>query len=257
MSRGSWPIRLASIWFVPVGLGLIWRSPIRLVRLRPVRFRPIGCIGSWRNWIRRSPIWFVAIWFIAVRRRMWLHSRFRSHHRSRANTLIRLNRLRCGKHRRPALVRRGKLRAVLRCILSQFHLRPHRRCVGSAVRRYFSPRWTHIHSVRPAVIAHPVVDHRLIDDGHIAFIHIGDMHVANVIDRAVVGKVIAAPVAALVTDAHIAKAIVDAAIKADIATPVSMMEAVAPSAVIPVSGRPERSLIGWLRPCTWHPVVAA
>ena len=215
-------------------------------RFRPRRLGPCG-LGSIR---------FSATWFRPIRFRPGSHPYLRAHHRSRTNTLISLDRLGGNKHSRPALVHRGKLCAVLRRALPQFHLRPHRRSVRSAIGCNFSSRWAYIDSMRSAVIAHPVVDHCLVDDDHITLVHIGDMHIADVVHGSVVGKVVPAPVAALVTDAHIAKAIVDAAIEADIAAPVSVMESVAPSGITPVSGRPECSLIRRLCPCAWNPVVA-
>jgi hypothetical protein len=259
MSRSYWPVRLGSIGFVSIRLWLVGcgRSGGACVRRHSARFSPIWSIWSWCDGVRRSTIRLIAIRFVPIRLRMWLHPGFRTHHRSWTNTLVRLDRLRSSENGGPALVYRDKLCAVLRGILTQFHLRPHWRSMWRAVGSHFSARRAYINPVRPAVVADPVVDHRLVDDGHIALIHIGDVHIANIVHRAVVVKVIAAPVAALVTDAYIAEAIIDAAVEADITAPISMMKAVAPSRVAPVAGCPERSLVRWLRPCAGYPVVAA
>jgi hypothetical protein len=67
----------------------------------------------------------------------------------------------------------------------------------------------------------------------------------------------AAPVAALVADADVAKAVIDAAIVADVWTPVATVKAIAVIVVAPVAGGPERALIGSLHPSAGNPVVTA
>jgi hypothetical protein len=66
----------------------------------------------------------------------------------------------------------------------------------------------------------------------------------------------AAPVAALVAKANVAKAVIDAAIVADILAPVAVVKPIMVMPVAPVSGRPERTLIRRLDPCAGHPVIA-
>jgi hypothetical protein len=67
--------------------------------------------------------------------------------------------------------------------------------------------------------------------------------------------VAAAPVAALIAETNIAKTVVDAAIEADILTPIAAVEAVMVMVVTPVTGRPQSALIGSLNPRAWHPVI--
>ena len=67
----------------------------------------------------------------------------------------------------------------------------------------------------------------------------------------------AAPVAALVAVAGVAKAVVDAAIEADILTPVAAVEAVVVMVVAPVAWRPQSALVGSLNPRAGHPVVVS
>jgi len=69
--------------------------------------------------------------------------------------------------------------------------------------------------------------------------------------------VAAAPVAALVAVADVAKTVVDAAIEADILTPVAAVEAVVIMPEAPVTGRPQSALVGSLDPRAGYPVVVS
>jgi hypothetical protein len=76
-------------------------------------------------------------------------------------------------------------------------------------------------------------------------------------DRRVVCKGAAAPLAAGKADAAITVAVVHAAIVADVAAPIALMEAVMAVGPIPVVRRPQRALIGRLHPGARHPVIVA
>jgi hypothetical protein len=65
------------------------------------------------------------------------------------------------------------------------------------------------------------------------------------------------PIAALVANANIAKAIIDAAIVADVRTPIATVKSVAVMIEAPITGRPESSLVRSLNPAAGHPVIAA
>jgi len=67
--------------------------------------------------------------------------------------------------------------------------------------------------------------------------------------------VASAPVAALVAEAEVAKAVVNTAIVADVRTPVTAVKAVAVVVVAPVAGGPESALVGSLDPPAGHPVI--
>jgi hypothetical protein len=67
--------------------------------------------------------------------------------------------------------------------------------------------------------------------------------------------VAAAPVAALVAVANVAKTIVDAAIEADILAPVAAVKAVMVVVVAPVAGCPQSAFIGSLNPRAGHPII--
>jgi hypothetical protein len=84
--------------------------------------------------------------------------------------------------------------------------------------------------------------------------HDGNIHV---VVRAVVIEVPIAPVAALVADTGVAKSIINAAIKADVRTPIAAIKAVAVIMVAPVAGGPERALVGSLDPSAGNPIIAA
>jgi hypothetical protein len=65
----------------------------------------------------------------------------------------------------------------------------------------------------------------------------------------------AAPVAALVADTDVAKAVIDAAIIADVRTPIATIKAVAIMPEAPIAGGPECALIRSLDPPAGHPVI--
>jgi len=67
--------------------------------------------------------------------------------------------------------------------------------------------------------------------------------------------VAAAPVTALVANAYVAKAVVDAAIVADVRAPIATVKSVAVMPEAPVAGGPESALVGSLNPDAGHPVI--
>jgi hypothetical protein len=73
--------------------------------------------------------------------------------------------------------------------------------------------------------------------------------------RGVVGKLVAAPFSARETDALVPKAVVHAAVVADVAAPVAPMEPVSAVVPVPVVGRPQGAYIGHRNPCAGNPVV--
>jgi hypothetical protein len=91
------------------------------------------------------------------------------------------------------------------------------------------------------------------DAAVIDVVHHGDV---DVVDGAVVVEVASAPVTALVAVANVTKAVIDAAIVADVLAPVAGVKAVGVIPESPVAGGPERALIGSLNPCAGHPEIA-
>jgi hypothetical protein len=91
------------------------------------------------------------------------------------------------------------------------------------------------------------------DDG--AVVDVGDVDV-DPVDGAVVVEVVAAPIAAVVADAGVAEAVVDAAVKADVGAPESAVKAPASVIPAPVARGPEGAVVGWGTPGPRDPVVA-
>jgi hypothetical protein len=60
----------------------------------------------------------------------------------------------------------------------------------------------------------------------------------HVVDGAVVAEVAAVPVSALIAEAGIAEAVVDATIESDVPSPIATVEAIAATRVSPIAGRP-------------------
>src|SRR5580704_7117043 len=93
-----------------------------------------------------------------------------------------------------------------------------------------------------AIEAH-AVDGDVVDDGGV--VDVGDVHGSgDVVDIAVVVERTALPVAARVTGADVAISVVDAAIKADMGTPIAGVPEVGALAPAPIARRPEEA---WLR----------
>jgi hypothetical protein len=95
---------------------------------------------------------------------------------------------------------------------------------------------TNVDSTGTAVIAYPrvvgvVVDHRaVVDVVHLVHIH--------TIDASVVIEMALVPVPSLVSKAHIAETIIDAAVVADVWSPIAAIEAVMTVGIAPIAGRP-------------------
>jgi len=125
--------------------------------------------------------------------------------------------------------------------------------MGLAVSRQFLGPGPYLQSARSAVEAHasaaPVV---LSVWAVVDVVHISDVHV---VVGAVVVEMPAAPVAALIAKADVAKAVIDATVVADVRAPVATVKPVMVMPVTPVAGRPECPLIGSLHPHAGHPVI--
>jgi hypothetical protein len=150
----------------------------------------------------------------------------------------------------------GELGAIGRGGPRQLHLCSHRRRVRSAVGGYFRARRARLNSMRPAVVADAVIDDGAVNY-HRAVVDVGDVDAAEVVDFAIVGKVISMPVSALIADAGIAKAVVHPAIEADVSAPIAVVEAIASTDKAPVGRRPQRALVGRCDPGSGNPVIAA
>ena len=101
-----------------------------------------------------------------------------------------------------------------------------------------------------------MVDGSVVDDDGSVHIDVGDVGTTNVYDCAVVKESAMAPFTAEESDATVAKAIVDAAVKADMRTPISGVPAVISIRPAPVPRGPEQAYGGRGNPRTRNPVVA-
>ena len=173
---------------------------------------------------------------------VWFRARRSMHHWGRLDAPIRRESLGSNKLRRLAVVDRSKLRLVARRSLGQLYLRLHRRRVRRAECCNLRRNWTNLSPMRTTVVADPV-DGSVVDGGgvdHCPVIDIGDMDVGvvDVVDGPVVLEIIPVPVAALVSAADVAEAIINTAIEADIPAPIAMVEAIPATVEAPISWGP-------------------
>src|SRR5580698_9440683 len=105
-----------------------------------------------------------------------------------------------------------------------------------------------------AVETHPHIG-LIHNDG--LFVDVGNVHATEIIDGAIVGKHAVIPMAAFVSGAAVAEAVIDAAIEADMLPPITGapdIDAVAPA---PIAGRPQQPDFRRLDPGSGNPKVAA
>ncbi len=150
-----------------------------------------------------------------------------------------------------------ELLAVLRGGLRKLALLGELRCVHLAAGGELGLIRAGVDAATAAVIADAVegllpVAAVAVDDGAIVVVAAA----TYVGDGAVVVEVIAVPVAAEEADADVAEAVVDAAVVADVGSPVAGEEAVPVIDVAPVGRGPESAIVGRRAPCAGNPVVA-
>jgi hypothetical protein len=127
----------------------------------------------------------------------------------------------------------------------------------SRVRLLFWSRLV-LDAARPARIGSVV----LIDDGgvmHNRLVHVGCVNNRriHIHDCGVIGKVPATPFPTGKTHAHVAKAVVHAAVVANVLAPVTFVEDIVATTPAPVSGSPEIARLRSGHPCSRNPVVIA
>jgi hypothetical protein len=99
-----------------------------------------------------------------------------------------------------------------------------------------------------------VDDGCLLDNGPID-VDVGDNVDVHADNRGVVGEDAAIPPAARKANSHVAAAVVDAAVEADVRSPVPPMEGVSAAEPAPVTWGPQGADVGGGHPGTWDPVV--
>ncbi|MNS10581.1 hypothetical protein D3C72_420990 [compost metagenome] len=156
--------------------------------------------------------------------------------------------------RRAALVVVVELRAVAAGIAYVAALHVGGRRMAVIARGQFARVRRASNAIGAAVIA----DTSVIDvvDDHGVVVHVGDAGDVHVGHRAVVVEAVALPVAAHIPQPHIAEAVVDAAIKADVGAPIARVPHIQAIGEAPVAGRPERAGVGGEHPGAGHPEKA-
>ena len=119
---------------------------------------------------------------------------------------------------------------------------------------HFAGRWPVANAATAAVIA----DSDVVIRDNVVVVDVPDDGRIDVVHRPVIaeGPPVSIPVTTLVTTAGIAMAVVDAAIVADVRTPVTVVPVIAGFIVSPVRRRPERSHIGSHNPSARNPVIS-
>jgi len=112
-------------------------------------------------------------------------------------------------------------------------------------------------AISTAVVGDVIV----VDDGCVVddcFVDVGvvDSRFIHMHDRPVIGEFAAAPLAANEADAHVAEAVVDAAVVSNVRTPVTGVENIESIRPAPIGRRPQRTLVGRGNPGAWNPEVA-
>ena len=108
-----------------------------------------------------------------------------------------------------------------------------------AICRQFDGRRTHFGSARAAVVADAVNVGIVVDHGRvIGVVDFGDVHV---IHPGIVEKAIVIPAPAFVTETAVTEAVIYAAVKADVRTPISAVPEVSAASPTPITGSPQES----------------
>ena len=111
---------------------------------------------------------------------------------------------------------------------------------------------TSIDSASAAVVAHTT--DIVVNDGLVVnVVNVGNV---DIVHRAVVVESPVIPVSAFIPDAAVSKTIIDAAVEANVLTPVAVVPQVSVIVPTPVPGGPEIAGFGSHHPCAGHPEVA-
>jgi hypothetical protein len=121
-----------------------------------------------------------------------------------------------------------------------------------AKHRYFRGRWPSVQTTAAAI----VTDSHIGDvDNPIVINIVNDVDV-YIVHGAIVVEGAPVPISSLVPAAHVTEPVIDAAVEADVRTPIAVMPAIATAAKTPVGRRPEGTDIGSKNPDAGDPIVA-
>jgi hypothetical protein len=153
-----------------------------------------------------------------------------------------------------ALVYVVELLAVLCGLALVLNLRGHGRNAGAAIGCDLGRLRAYVDAATATVVG-DAVDGRVVHDDR-AVVDVRDPRDVDVVDGAVVVKVMTLPVATVIAATGIAIAVVNSAVEADVRTPEAAMQNVAATEEAPVGGSPKSTVEGRSAPCTGNPVVA-
>jgi hypothetical protein len=177
---------------------------------------------------------------------------------SRRSVLLLAQWLGCNRVLRVSAVRLGKRCSVGLCGPLVLRLEPGRSRMLIALGNPVLWGGSVLNSARAAVIgnAAAVGDRVSLHNRRVVVSSANDALI-HAHDRGVVSKLAAAPFSARETNAPVPKAVVHAAVVADVAAPVAPMEPVSAAVPVPVVGRPQSSFIGSRNPSAGNPVVVS
>lgn len=156
-------------------------------------------------------------------------------------------------HCRTTFVLVEELLTILRGFALVLKLSGHGRRALTAQGCEFGWSWPYVQSASAPVIRDAIV----VVNNNCAVIDIRDAGDIDAVDGAVVVEVISVPIAAVIAVTGVAESIVDTAVEADVQAPEAAMKAVAAAVEAPVTGGPERTVVGRGAPSSGNPVVAA
>jgi hypothetical protein len=132
------------------------------------------------------------------------------------------------------------------------NLRAYRRCPGIANHSLLLRRGPRLNAAASAVVTHSIAS--LVR--HIVAINVVNHRGIHIRYRAVVFHPAVIPISAIVSTAGISIAVIDAAVIADVRTPVPAMPIIGVAIVTPPRRRPQRAHIRSYDPRTGNPVIA-
>ncbi|CUI67571.1 Uncharacterised protein [Achromobacter xylosoxidans] len=156
--------------------------------------------------------------------------------------------------RRTALVMIEELRAVAARLARKAALHIGGRMVGFVARGDLARVGAPLDAGGAAVVA----DTAIVDvvDHHGVVVHVGHARDVHVGHGAVVEEAVTIPVATDVADADVAEAVVDAAVKADMRSPIAGMPEIDAVHETPIARGPQRAGVGRQHPRARHPEIA-
>src|SRR6185437_9230962 len=208
----------------------------RIAVLRPGLVTPLG------HWLRAALLHLLILPLVL---------RLEAHRLGRLDVSIGLHGMAHHHHGGAVVIYLGEVLPVGAGLLSKLKLGAHGRIVLLAHGLDLRRPGPAVDAAVSAVVAHAGNSHI----GDAVVVHVVNHSGVHVVHTAVIGEAISMPVAALVAESDISKAVVDAAIVANVPAPVTAVESVAVIGIAPPSGGPQSALVRRYNPGARHPVV--